>query len=47
MSKLVHYVSVTQDGFIAGSDEEFGFFVQNEDFTKSLNARYPEIVLIR
>jgi hypothetical protein len=33
MRKLVYYISVTQDGFIAGPNGEFDFFIQNEGLT--------------
>ena len=44
MRRLVYYVSVTQDGFIAGPGGEVDFFVMNDDFAGILNARYPETV---
>jgi dihydrofolate reductase len=37
-------ISVTQDGFIAGPDGEYDFFVMNDDLAETLNARYPETV---
>jgi dihydrofolate reductase len=44
MRRLVYYISVTQDGFIAGPDGEHDFFVMNDDLAETLNARYPETV---
>lgn len=44
MRRLVYFVSVTQDGFIAGPDGEFDFFVMTDGFAKTLNVRYPETV---
>jgi dihydrofolate reductase len=44
MRRLVYYISVTQDGFIAGPDGEYDFFVMNDDLADTLNARYPETV---
>lgn len=44
MRRLVYFISVTQDGFIAGPNGELDFFTMNDDFAKTLNARYPETV---
>ena len=44
MRRLVYYISVTQDGFIAGPDGEYDFFIMNDDFAQTLNARFPETV---
>lgn len=44
MRKLIYYISVTQDGFIAGPNGEFDFFVMNDDFMNTLKASYPETV---
>jgi dihydrofolate reductase len=44
MRRLVYHISVTQDGFIAGPDGEFDFFVVNDDLAEILNARFPETI---
>lgn len=44
MRKLIYYISVTQDGFIAGPGGEYDFFIMNDDFMRTVNARYPETV---
>ena len=44
MRRLVYHISVTQDGFVAGPDGEFDFFVMNDDLAETLNARFPETV---
>lgn len=44
MRKLVYFISVTQDGFIAGPDGEFDFFVMNDGFMSTIKDRYPETV---
>ena len=44
MRKLVYYVSVTQDGFIAGPDGEYDFFITNDAFARTLNSSFPETV---
>ena len=44
MRRLVYHISVTQDGFIAGPDGEFDFFVMNDDLTQTLNVRFPETI---
>ena len=44
MRRLVYHVSVTQDGFIAGPNGEFDFFVMNDDLAETLNARFPETI---
>lgn len=47
MRKLVYFISVTQDGFIAGPDGEFDFFVMNDGFMSTIKDRYPETVPTR
>jgi dihydrofolate reductase len=44
MRRLVYYISVTQDGFIAGPNGEYDFFVMNDDLAGTLNARFPETI---
>jgi dihydrofolate reductase len=44
MRRLVYHISVTQDGFIAGPNGEYDFFVMNDDLVETLNARFPETV---
>lgn len=47
MRRLTYFVSVTQDGFIAGPGGEFDFFVTNDHLAQILSARYPETVPTR
>ncbi|GGK64683.1 deaminase [Planomonospora parontospora subsp. parontospora] len=42
MRKLVYYVGVSLDGYIAGPDAEFDFYPVSEEMAAWINARYPE-----
>ena len=49
MRKLVYYVAVTIDGYIAGPGGEFDFYPQGDEqqaaaYAEWVNARYPETV---
>ncbi|MFB8034571.1 dihydrofolate reductase family protein [Streptomyces sp. NPDC056004] len=49
MRKLVYYVAVTVDGYIAGPGGEFDFYPQGDEqqaaaYAEWVNARYPETV---
>lgn len=44
MRKLVYFVGVSLDGYIAGPDGEFDFFPLSEQMTAWLCDRYPETV---
>lgn len=42
MRKLVYYVGVSLDGYIAGPDQEFDFYPVSEQMMNWINERYPE-----
>lgn len=44
MRKLVYYVAVSIDGYIAGPDGEFDFYPMADDMAAWINERYPETV---
>ncbi|WP_227985486.1 dihydrofolate reductase family protein [Nocardia spumae] len=44
MRKLVYYVGVSLDGYIAGPGAEVEFYPLADDMTEAMNARYPEVV---
>lgn len=44
MRKLVYYVAVSLDGYIAGPGGEADFYPVSEDMVEWINARYPESV---
>ncbi|MFD8562372.1 dihydrofolate reductase family protein [Streptosporangium canum] len=44
MRKLVYYVGVSIDGYIAGPGGEWDFYPLADDMTAWMNARYPETV---
>ncbi|MFI6997094.1 dihydrofolate reductase family protein [Nocardia sp. NPDC050175] len=44
MRKLVYYVAVSLDGYIAGPGGEYDFYPVDAEMGASLNAEYPEFV---
>ncbi|WP_040840889.1 dihydrofolate reductase family protein [Nocardia brevicatena] len=44
MRRLVYYVAVSLDGYIAGPQGEFDFYPMCEDMMAWINERYPETV---
>ncbi|GAB2700686.1 dihydrofolate reductase family protein [Nocardia thraciensis] len=44
MRKLVYYVGVSLDGYIAGPAGEVEFYPVSEEMTAWMNERYPEVV---
>lgn len=44
MRKLVYYVGVSIDGYIAGPDGQFDFYPLADDMAAWINERYPETV---
>ncbi|TDD82345.1 dihydrofolate reductase [Actinomadura darangshiensis] len=44
MRKLVYYVGVSIDGYIAGPGEEVDFYPVGDDMAAWINERYPETV---
>ncbi|GAA4092114.1 dihydrofolate reductase family protein [Nonomuraea soli] len=44
MRKLVYYIGVSLDGYIAGPDAEFDFYPVSEQMAAWVNQRYPETV---
>ncbi|WP_327087647.1 dihydrofolate reductase family protein [Nonomuraea sp. NBC_01738] len=44
MRKLVYYVGLSIDGYIAGPGHEFDFYPVGEDMVAWMNERYPETV---
>ncbi|MFC9440121.1 dihydrofolate reductase family protein [Nocardia sp. NPDC057030] len=44
MRKLVYYVAVSLDGYIAGPGGEYDFYPVDEAMGATLNAEYPEFV---
>lgn len=44
MRKLVYYVGVSIDGYIAGPGDEVNFYPLSDDMAGWINARYPETV---
>ncbi|MER7207943.1 dihydrofolate reductase family protein [Streptosporangium sp. NPDC000239] len=44
MRKLVYYIGVSIDGYIAGPGGEYDFYPLADDMTTWMNARYPETV---
>ncbi|QIS08270.1 dihydrofolate reductase family protein [Nocardia arthritidis] len=44
MRKLVYYVAVSLDGYIAGPNGEFDFYPLSEEMSAWINERYPDTV---
>ncbi|MEU8894940.1 dihydrofolate reductase family protein [Nocardia sp. NPDC048505] len=44
MRKLVYYIAVSLDGYIAGPNGEFDFYPHDAEQMAELNAEYPEFV---
>ncbi|MEV0617507.1 dihydrofolate reductase [Nonomuraea sp. NPDC050404] len=44
MRKLVYYIGVSLDGYIAGPNAEFDFYPLSDRMTAWVNERYPETV---
>ncbi|MFI6483682.1 dihydrofolate reductase family protein [Nonomuraea sp. NPDC050663] len=44
MRKLVYYIGVSLDGYIAGPNAEFDFYPLSDQMTAWVNERYPETV---
>jgi dihydrofolate reductase len=44
MRKLVYYVAVSIDGYIAGSGGEVDFYPVSDDMAAWMNERYPEVI---
>ncbi|TQF75035.1 dihydrofolate reductase [Rhodococcus spelaei] len=44
MRKLVYYVGVSLDGYIAGPSGEYDFYPVGEDLMAYMNAQFPEVV---
>ncbi|MDR8409837.1 dihydrofolate reductase family protein [Nonomuraea sp. 3-1Str] len=42
MRKLVYYIAVSLDGYIAGPNAEFDFYPLSDQMAAWINARYPE-----
>ncbi|MER5420496.1 dihydrofolate reductase family protein [Streptosporangium roseum] len=42
MRKLVYYIGVSLDGYIAGPNAEFDFYPVSDQMAAWINARYPE-----
>ncbi|MFI7049602.1 dihydrofolate reductase family protein [Streptosporangium sandarakinum] len=44
MRKLVYYVGVSIDGYIAGPGDEIDFYPVSDDMAAWMNERYPEVI---
>ncbi|MFE3442004.1 dihydrofolate reductase family protein [Nocardia sp. NPDC059180] len=44
MRKLVYYVAVSLDGYIAGPGDEFDFYPGTEDYTEWMCAEFPDSI---